>query len=282
MTDEILELAPGVGPAAFSSGGRAAFETLFLGTRERGLAHLEIHLAALPRRVGRDQPWSGLINANQCEVDATHLRTCDVAAALLVLELDRNADSVGDGEAMLTHLYYQGDAEERRMILRSLPFLPRSSATITLLEEAHRTNDETLFAAGLLDSSLPARVLDEAAWNRIVLKVAFIGTEGERLFELVGRANATLSSMLLDFRRERLAAGRPVWGPTLEIASQAPCPGIVDAVVEDLNHGDPEARRAAARACLKVSDPRITEAAAARLTGEPEADIREILARSLA
>ena len=63
MKDDLLELAPGIGPAAFSPEARIAFDDMFQATRERGAAHLESHLASLPRRVGREQPWSGMEGA---------------------------------------------------------------------------------------------------------------------------------------------------------------------------------------------------------------------------
>lgn len=180
-----------------------------------GFSYLEIHLAGLPRKVGRDLVDAGVEQAGEGRVDLSAWRVCDLLAADLLLRLPA-------GQGLLEKLYFQGDAEERRMVLRSLPFTADERAAIRLMEEAHRTNDEVLFESGTLDSDLAARKLDDDAFNRVVMKCAFMGSPKERLLGWERRGNPALSLMLFDFMTEREAAGRPVWPDTLALCGLAP------------------------------------------------------------
>ena len=180
-----------------------------------GFSYLEIHFAAQPRKAGRDLVEAGTESVGEGRVDLSAWRVCDLLAADLLLRLPV-------GEGLLERLYFQGDAEERRMVLRALPFVADKNAVVRLAEEAHRTNDEVLFESGTLDSDLSARHLDDDAYNRIVLKCAFVGFPKERLLGWETRGNAALSMTLFDFMTERQAAGRPVWPDTAPICALAP------------------------------------------------------------
>ena len=180
-----------------------------------GPGFLEVHLAGLPRKVGRGLVQAGVTTFAGGIVDLSAWRVCDLLAADLLLR-------VPEGGGLVEQLYFQGDAEERRMILRSLPFRAPSPEVLRLMEEAHRTNDEVIFESGNLDSDLAARALDAAAFNRVVLKCAFLEEPKERLFGWEGRGNDALSMMLFDFVCEREAAGRPAWPDTAALCRLAP------------------------------------------------------------
>jgi hypothetical protein len=151
-----------------------------------------------------------------------------------------------DPLASAVTLFRQGDGLERRMILKALAFLPVKSPVTHLLLEAHRSNDEELFDAGLLDSDLPARALATPDYNNLVLKAAFLSRPLGRLFSSDSRANPKLSQMLLDFLDERSAAGRTVWPHTFEMVALAPVDGFADRLQEEAKSLD-EARSAVAR-----------------------------------
>jgi len=188
----------------------------FLDRLEReGPSFLEVHLAALPRKAGRDYLAPELARAGEASVALGALRACDLVAADLLIHLP-------DPETRIETLYFQGDAEERRMVLRALPFLSPGDHVVRLMEEAHRTNDEVLFAAGNLDSDLATRLLSDAAYNRVVLKCAFLGEPKERLQGWADRGNPELSLTLFDFMSERQAAGRDVWPDTGPLCALAP------------------------------------------------------------
>lgn len=179
-----------------------------------GPGYLEVHLAGLPRKAGRELVGAGVIEVGEGKVDLSAWRVCDLLAADLLVRLP-------EAEGAVEKLYFQGDAEERRMILRSLPFRAPGPEVVRLMEEAHRTNDEVIFESGNLDSDLAARLLDDGAFNRVVLKCAFMNQPKERLLDWQTRGNGPLSMMLFDFMTEREAAGRPVWPDTAPFCALA-------------------------------------------------------------
>jgi hypothetical protein len=167
------------------------------------------------RRVGRaprqpDADPSGVVHGT---VD-------DAARAALVVAL---ADAVGTGPdcaERLAALYRQGDAAERRGVLRGLDALTERgslgdgdaaalvAAGLDLAADALRTNDPSLVAAAV--GPFGARYLDQHTWRHAVLKLVFQGVSLEAVSGLATRADAELDRMARDFAAERRAAGRPV------------------------------------------------------------------------
>jgi hypothetical protein len=167
------------------------------------------------RRVGRaprqpDADPSGVVHGT---VD-------DDARAALVVAL---ADAVGTGPDCadrLAALYRQGDAAERRGVLRGLDALTERgslgdgdaaalvAAGLDLAADALRTNDPSLVAAAV--GPFGARYLDQHTWRHAVLKLVFQGVSLEAVSGLATRADAELDRMARDFAAERRAAGRPV------------------------------------------------------------------------
>ena len=232
--------------AALTPALRERFEDLLRIVETGGFPALETRFASLVRRVGTDLP-APAAHPGDAGADLSRWRTCDLAAAVILGRLE-------PGDEALRRLYDQGDAEERRMILRALPFLPVTPVTAGLLEDAHRSNEGLLFEAGLLDSDLPARVLDDESYDRVVLKAAFMDLPASRLLGIQGRVRPVLSGMLLEFMSEREAAGRPVWTDSLPVAALAPVPGVRPRALGDLWHGSDRRRAAAAVALVRV-DP---------------------------
>ena len=234
---------------------------------EKGAAWLETWLAALPRRVGRDPLPGSVEELAGVVVDLRSWRACDLAATDLITRAELDDDG-------LTRLYFQGDAEERRMVIKALSFRPAGQATEQLLQEAHRTNDEVIFESAFADGDLAARALDESDFNRGILKAAFIGLDPSRLHGYSDRANPELSAMLLDFMSEREAARREVWPGSYLVAAHAPCPGLEDRILGELWHGSDAKRAVAARAAAIMGGDRLAVAARVRLERERHPDIR--------
>lgn len=187
------------------------------------------------RRVGRaprrpDADPSGVVHGT---VD-------DAARAALVVAL---AEAVGTGPDCadrLVSLYRQGDAAERRGVLRGLDALterrslgrsdtdidaapgpgPGTTAApdtdaaalvgagLDLAADALRTNDPSLVAAAV--GPFGARYLDQHTWRHAILKLVFQGVSLAAASDLEARADAELDRMARDFAAERRAAGRPV------------------------------------------------------------------------
>ncbi|MFC4632222.1 EboA domain-containing protein [Promicromonospora alba] len=167
------------------------------------------------RRVGRaprqpDADPSGVVHGT---VD-------DAARAALVVAL---ADAVGTGPDCadrLVSLYRQGDAAERRGVLRGLDALTEQgglgggdagalvAAGLDLAADALRANDPSLVAAAV--GPFGARYLDQHTWRHAVLKLVFQGVSLGAVSDLDTRADDELDRMARDFAAERRAAGRPV------------------------------------------------------------------------
>jgi hypothetical protein len=163
------------------------------------------------RRVGRaprqpDADPSGVVHGT---VD-------DAARAALVVAL---ADAVGTGPDCadrLVSLYRQGDAAERRGVLRGLDALTERggdagalvAAGLDLAADALRTNDPSLVAAAV--GPFGARYLDQHTWRHAILKLVFQGVSLAAASGLTARADDELDRMARDFAAERRAAGRPV------------------------------------------------------------------------
>ncbi|MEU9589255.1 EboA domain-containing protein [Streptomyces sp. NPDC048193] len=126
------------------------------------------------------------------------------AARVLILRAARaDAD-------VLSRVYSQGTADERRAVLQALPHLVPGPDALPLVEDALRTNDTRLVAAAL--GPYAALHLDAHQWRHAVLKCLFTGVPVDQVADLDRRAGADteLARMLADYAAERTAAGRPV------------------------------------------------------------------------
>jgi hypothetical protein len=166
----------------------------------------------------------------------------DAARAALVVAL---ADAVGTGRDCadrLLALYRQGDAAERRGVLRGLDALTERgglgrtdtdtdtgtseetaalvTAGLELAADALRTNDPSLVAAAV--GPFGARYLDQHTWRHAILKLVFQGVSLEAASGLTARADDELDRMARDFAAERRAAGRPVPADLDRLTSAAP------------------------------------------------------------
>ncbi|MEU6572508.1 EboA domain-containing protein [Streptomyces sp. NPDC046805] len=126
------------------------------------------------------------------------------AARILILHAAR-ADA-----AVLTRVYRQGTADERRAVLHALPHLVPGPDALPLVEDAVRTNDPRLLAAAV--GPYAARHLDGHNWRHAVLKCLFTGVPVDEVADLArrARADAELARMLGAYAAERTAAGRLV------------------------------------------------------------------------
>ncbi|MEU2540899.1 EboA domain-containing protein [Streptomyces iakyrus] len=104
--------------------------------------------------------------------------------------------------------YHDGDAEERRAVLRALPLLDAGDGGLPLVEDALRSHDTRLVAAAV--GPYAARRLPPGPWRHAVLTCLSAGVPLNAVADLERRLDAELVRMLRDLARERRAAGRPV------------------------------------------------------------------------
>jgi hypothetical protein len=136
----------------------------------------------------------------------------DAARAELLAALPLRGQALVDE---VTGLYRFGDAHEKRGVLRALHRLDGPYGTdgigdagVPLLLDALRSNDTRLIEAAL--GPYGVAHLDAAAWRQAVLKCVFTGVPLSAVHGLAERADGELARMLVDFARERVAAGRTV------------------------------------------------------------------------
>ncbi|MBX6769787.1 MAG: EboA domain-containing protein [Actinomadura rubrobrunea] len=131
----------------------------------------------------------------------------DAARVVMLLELPCTGDALA---ARLDDLYWHGDANERRAVLRSLDALGAEvgDAALPLLNDALRTNDTRLVAAAL--GRYGAERLPAHNWRQAVLKCVFVGVPLSVVAGLDDRADGELTRMMTDYAHERTAAGRDV------------------------------------------------------------------------
>lgn len=176
-------------------------------------ADLSVRFPGLPRRFGRGALAEGELALRHGVTQRARWRRCD-AAALRVL------CARGDA-ATAMRLFEHGDRDEKLMATRALLHLADEAGLRAHLAMLQTSNDQALFEAGFLDSSHAAAVLEDAAWNRFLLKAAFIGLPLERIVNWRARANPVLSRMLQDLQAERVAAQREVWPGTAAVIAAA-------------------------------------------------------------
>lgn len=258
--------------AALSEEHQAKLAPLVAKAEEQGFAWLEVHFASLPRKLGKARLKGEVVtfSAPTYAVDLGGLSVADVGAVavLLAARLD---------DASLKKLFAQGDQEERRMILRALPHLGDRPLREALLTDTHRANDVLLFEAAFCDRRLPAAILSDLDYQNVILKAAFLDLAVARLLGWEERVSPDLTSKLLDFMDERNAAGRRIWGPSLEVCALAPVPGLADRVLVELQAEAPRRRLAAARAAAILAHPELQAAAGQRVGGESDPTVREAL-----
>ncbi|NJL12152.1 MAG: hypothetical protein HC913_03495 [Microscillaceae bacterium] len=109
---------------------------------------------------------------------------------------------------VLKQLQETADNQELLALYAAFPLLPSGPALLPLATEAVRSNMRNVFEAIALHNPYPAQYFDEAAWNQLYLKAAFINCPLTKIYGLAERANASLSRILSDFAHERWAAGR--------------------------------------------------------------------------
>ncbi len=114
------------------------------------------------------------------------------------------------------------DAAELIALYRGLPLYPEPQALDFEAGEALRSNLKPVFEAVAHRNPFPRDHFDRHRWNHMVLKALFVGSELAPIVGLDERANPELARILIDYARERWAAGRPVtpelWRPVRPFA----------------------------------------------------------------
>ena len=179
---------------------------------------LHIVLGYAPRRLGKadlalsaedlaatDAAYAGW-DPSGWSVDGA-ARVC----ALLTFQPDRSfADVFKD-------LRRTSDVSEMIALYRGLPLYPQPESLHFEVGEGLRSNLKPVFEAIAHKNPFPRDHFDDHRWNHMVLKALFVDSDLGPITGLDQRANPELARILIDYARERWAAGRPVtpelWRP---------------------------------------------------------------------
>ncbi|MBL4675372.1 MAG: EboA domain-containing protein [Mucilaginibacter sp.] len=110
----------------------------------------------------------------------------------------------------LENLFSVAEMNESVALYSALPFLAYPDLWINRCVDGIRSNMGNVLEAIMYRNCYPAENLGEAAWNQLVLKAFFTEKDLSSITGIDERANAELSRVLIDYARERRAAGRPV------------------------------------------------------------------------
>ncbi len=102
------------------------------------------------------------------------------------------------------------DAAEMIALYRGLPLYPEPEALDFEVGEGLRSNLKPVFEAIAHRNPFPRDVFDQHRWNHMILKALFIEVALAPITGLKQRANPELARILVDFAKERWAAGRPL------------------------------------------------------------------------
>lgn len=238
------------------------------------------HFASLPRRFRGRANAAPPLKAGEIMLNPSTYHERDFAAALLLADSCIFPDQAQAVEAGVA-LYNGGDAIERRMLLKALPFIASNKLSETLIMEGHRSNDQSLFEAAFCDTNYPALILNDEDYHNAALKAAFVDIDASRLWGIETRVTTSFSQMLMDLRTEREAASRAPWAGTLQLMAHAPIDGLSSLIRADLTHSDHERRLSAARAACVIRDNDLTDVITAQLEDCQDSELKDLLAAAL-
>lgn len=150
--------------------------------------------------------------------------------------------------AAISQLCLSAEMNEAVALYSALPFLPFPEIWALRCAEGIRSNIGSVLEAIMENNPYPARYLDEAAWNQLVLKAFFTEKNINLIVGLDERANLTLALTLTDYAKERWAAGRKVNPQLWRLVGKFTNSEIFEVLKTGLQHYDQVEQRAIALA----------------------------------
>ncbi|MEO6150049.1 MAG: EboA domain-containing protein [Mucilaginibacter sp.] len=121
---------------------------------------------------------------------------------------------------VIENLFSAAEMNELVALYSALPVLSHPGLWVKRCAEGIRSNIGPVLEAIMYYNPYPAENLEQAAWNQMVMKAIFTEKELHLITGLKERANPELTRILIDYAKERWAAGRGV-DPTLwELAGE--------------------------------------------------------------
>lgn len=121
-----------------------------------------------------------------------------------------NSEDKNTFYSTVDRLFLAAEINEAVALYSALPFLAHPEIWVKRCAEGIRSNIGSVLEAIMENNPYPSGNLDEAAWNQLVLKAFFTEKNISSIIGLDQRANPDLALTLIDYAKERWAAGRKV------------------------------------------------------------------------
>jgi len=157
----------------------------------------------------------------------------------------------GDKELLFSNierLFLSAEVNEAVALYSALPFLAHPEIWVKRCAEGIRSNIGSVLEAIMENNPYAAANLDEAAWNQLVLKAFFTEKNIKLIVGLDERANLQLALTLVDYAKERWAAGREVNPQLWRLVTKFINAEIFEDLKTGLQHYDQTEQRAIALA----------------------------------
>ena len=177
-------------------------------TKERDL---HIFLGLAPRRLGKADLDLSAKDLQDADIVLPGWRpdgwSIDGAARVLGLLWFKGARPFAE---IFKDLRRTSDAAEMIALYRGLPLYPEPESMDFEVGEGLRSNLKPVFEAIAHRNPFARDVFDQHRWNHMILKALFVEVDLAPITGLKDRANPELARILIDFAKERWAAGRPL------------------------------------------------------------------------
>ena len=254
-----------MGNVRTASGGNALAVAIGLAPRRLGKADLSL----TPDDLGRAGALRRGLDPSEWSVDQL---------ARIALMVASHAGDETTFAAQFDTFCSTAEINELIALCRGLPVYPAAERLEPRAREAVRSGMKPVFEAVAHRNPYPVEVFSEDAWNQMVVKAFFIGSQLWPIQELDRRGNPRLARMLVDLAQERWAAGRPVSGEVWRcVAPHADDEGVA-ALVRAFETGGERERLSVALALQQPSSQRVDAVFARQNLAEPLARLQARLA----
>ncbi len=129
-------------------------------------------------------------------------------AARILLLLSFASEKPEEFSGPVEKLLETADLNEQITIYSALPLFPNPERFLQIAYSGTRSNATSVFDTITLENPYPYEHFSEEAYNRLVLKAAFMERPFWKIVGIPERANPVLAELLLDLVSERWSAGR--------------------------------------------------------------------------
>ncbi|WP_158796471.1 EboA domain-containing protein [Pedobacter sp. L105] len=169
--------------------------------------------AAIPRRTGKqaiilNNDQQKTLSACRNNFSIENWTVDRLTRIWLLLEL--NSTDQDQYHRSIESLFMAAEMNELVALYSSLPLLAYPEIWAQRCSEGIRSNIGNVLEAIMYNNPYPSENLSQPAWNQLVLKAFFTEKQLDQIIGLYDRANEELAYTLVDYAKEREAAGREV------------------------------------------------------------------------